>query len=374
MDVPKVTVWAYGTTQWELRGDLPAYTDLDCQPRFNDAGQFSLTVPLDAKSAAVQEGRLLLFEWRDGQVMTGLIGQIDDFDDPSPQMEVQGLDALAYLGAALAWRDPAQTLPNQPASTVHTSGTAGLVLMNLIAANMVTRRGNPLVVRTQNIGSTIHLRPDFDDLLALTVKKATRGGIGVRVRLDLTSGSRADLVAEPYLPTDRSVRVLFARDLGTMASYRRSRVAPTATRADVKMQVGFRGVQTPEAITAETLWQLRHEVFADAGNAFDNSDADEVGSQALDGNSGGVSLLVTASETPGLKAFRDYAPGDKASARLPDGATITDVITSIHVVVDSDGPKVEPTFGDPDAALPAIKQAKLIRTIRRDVADLKTKG
>lgn len=376
MDAPQVAVWARTGTQWGVVGDLPRYDSLDADVRHNDVGQFSLAIPLDAKAAAVQPGRLLTVDWRGTRVCTGVVEDITDGRDSRGRfLEVSGPDT--FLAWLLAWRNPNGQLPNQPLedATPVTTGAAGSVVMGMIAANVVARRGMAVTVQSAAIGSTVRIRPNFDEIAALAFKKATRGGIGVRTNLVDVSGSRANLTVSPYLPADRSLRVLFAEDLGTLGDWRRKRTAPKTTRALVSGAPGqgFRGVTTTESLAAETAWDGRRETLVTGPQTFDTAELDEVGQAALDDGAETVSLSIEATETPQLRAFRDYFPGDLASVRLPDGTEYTDVVTAVKVSV-SDDVAVSVTFGDPDGTSPIDRQAKTLTATRRDVATLKSKG
>jgi hypothetical protein len=108
------------------------------------------------------------------------------------------------------------------------------------------------------------------------------------------------------------------------------------------------------------------------GNGTDTGELQDAGQKELQTDAGSLTVAVTAMETGGLKAFRDYRAGDIAKANLTEtGLALTDTITSILVTVDENSPVVTTTFGNPDKPNPQLRMAQIIRALRRDVQQLK---
>lgn len=411
-DLPAVAVWDYTAgTGWAVVGDLPEFSSLDLQVRHNDPGTFELTVPYTKRTLSLLHDRMVTFDWRGQRLMTGVIDKFDTGTDEQgdPILSVYGRDALCVLGWALAWPDPSQGINQQPfwdsADPAPLVFPAETLALRLVRQNMVTRRAMDLVVPTSlDRGTTVRARPNFDNLLELVTRKADNGGVTVRLGLVDTSGSRAALTFWVDAPGENTSEriIVFSPTLdGTLAGWRLSQAAPTATRAIVRgasVEI-LKSRQTTDSIAEAAKWGGDREVFAAEDNAFDDSDLNAAGDDAIKAGRERVSVSVDASETPSLQAFRDFNVGDTAIAELPGGLavrqydrvpggvvfktqppdplsamTVTDTITSIRLVVDAGGPQVTLTFGDPDALRPDVQTARVIRDTRRDVSRINRKG
>lgn len=380
--LPAVSVWKPLTgSTWAKVGILSTYSSLQCQPRFLDVGTWQLEIPYDAQALAVQKDRLLTFDWRGKRIMTGSLSRFNpktDEETGQPVLSLTGSDAFGMLGRAVAYPDPTLGIGSQPAAGVYT-GVGETVVMDMIRQNLMTRYGAAISVpASAGAGSAITARTRFQNLLQLVQKKAKLSGIGIRVGLVDTGSTRATLTVSAFVPQDKTLRVRLSHKTGALRDWSQEEQEPSATKAIVGgagegVDRVFRVRTTPESVAAATDWGGHREVFVEGPDSFDNTELDEAGDEALESGAQTVNLSLTAAETEGLLAFRDYAPGDKATAEILTGLSIVDVITSVEVRVDENGVDVVPTFGDPDAKKPALQMAQLVRAVRRDVKNLQTR-
>lgn len=385
VDLPTVAVWAKQPDgQFAKVAEHGAYLSAKVEPRHLDPGTWELTVPYDVQALAFTRDRLVTFDWRDRRLLTGAVTTFNPNTDESGRtvLALSGLSMLSMLGWALAWPDPTMLLASQPyydpAAPPPIRDAAETVVLGLIRTNMVDRRSQPITVPTgAGRGTTVPARPAFDNLLELVLRKARRGGIGVSIDLvDTTSSTRAALTATVYVPVDRSARIRFSQRIdGSIRTWSQTEQAPTATRAIVGgagsgASRRLRSVTTTESDAAALAWSGHREVFVDGPQSFDDAELDAAGTEALDAGTPSVSLSVEAAEAAGQRAFTHYNVGDLAAATLATGLDVVDVISSISVSVDDTGVTVTPTFGDPDAADPAVSTAQLLRALRRDVRAL----
>jgi hypothetical protein len=374
VDLPRVTLWADTGTQWDAVGDLPAYTSLSFEPRFNDSGPWQLSVPWDSDAQKVDTEQLVTVDWRGVRPFTGVIGAYERTldDEGSPVLNLSGIDALGYVGYSLAWPRPDLNLGSQtlwdPNAAPPIRTVADAAVLTLIRNNMVGRRTQTVdVASSHNIGSTISIRPAFDNLLELALRKATRGGIGIKAGIEAVGSDGVNstdgiLTVRAYQPTDKSVRVVFDDSDGSIASWTRRRTAPTASNVIVS---GVQGKYRRVGRNA-TGWNPTREQFVQGPASYDDTELDQAADEALDQGEPQVNISVVAAETPSQLAFVDYTVGDTATARL-GAQTLVDTITAIQVTVGDGGPVVTPVFGDPDGIDPRDAHAKLLRRTRRDV-------
>lgn len=372
-DLPRVTLWADAGTQWNAVGDLPRYSSLSFEPRFNDTGPWQITVPWNEDAQKAGTEQLVTFDWRGVRPMTGVVNTYERaVDDGEPVLNLSGLDALAYVGYSLAWPQPALGIASQalwdPNAAPPIRDVADAAILTLIRNNLIARRTqNVAVAASHGAGSTISIRPAFDNLLELALRKATRGGIGLKANMEAAGSDGVNstvglLTVRGYQPVDRSVRIVFDDADGSIASWTRTRTAPTASNVVVSgVQGKYRRVGR-----AAAGWNPSREQFVQGPASFDDVELDQAADEALDAGEPAVNIQVVAAETPSQLAFLDYNVGDLATSQL-GGQTLVDTITAIGVKVDGSGPTVSPVFGDPDGIDPRDAHAKLLRRARRDV-------
>lgn len=374
-DLPAVTLWEDQGTQWRQVGDLPVYDRLSLDVRFNDAGAWSVSAPWDVRAAKAGPGQMVTFDWRGLRVMTGIVERVErgreraDDDGWADSLTLSGLDALAYLGYSTAWPLPGQPIGSQVLWAEDADApivdSADRAVLKVVKNNLFGRRGLSVSVPTgTGMGSTVRIRPAFDNLLELALRKAGRGGIGLRATLSAAdlSDAVAPLTVEAYLPSSRATRVVFSDEDGSVGEWSWIRSAPTCSRAIVS------GVQGAYRVVDRSApqWNPVREQFVQGPASFDAAELDQAGEEALDAGAPQTTVQVEAVETGTTLAFRDYLPGDTATARL-GGRTLTAPVTAVGVTVDADGPVVRPVFGDPDGVDPQRVKDKLLRSARRDV-------
>lgn len=376
-DEAVVTVWEADGDQWRSVGQVAAYKSLSFEPRHLQAGPWEMVLPYDTPALSILPKRLLSVDWR-GRTLPLRVEKFNpatDDETGQPMLTVGGTDAIALVGRELAWPDPDGDETSQPASKLYT-GNAESVIRSLISENYVQRYGGQLVLGTNgNRGSDIKARARFQNLLELVAKKAKRGGIGVGVEMVRTSGTRARLHLRIWEPADKTKRVRLTESAGTLRTWSQESAIPTATHelvggAGEKASRVFRIVSTAKSRASADTWGGPVWGFIDGPDSFDNPELDQAGEEALDDAAETNTLTFTAAESEGLRAFRDYDVGDKATGELLTGLSVEDVITSIAVHITDDGVEVVPTFGDPDRKDPDLQLAQMIKGLRRQVRAL----
>lgn len=385
-DRPTVSVWQHiSGTQWGKVGEPTTYSELAVEPRHNDAGPWSLSMPANEQALAFAKNRLVTFDMRGLRIDTGFLTNLNPVADERGTVvySLAGLGGLGILSWLLAYPDPSVAIDAQPyydpADPAPLNDDAETVVRTLVTGNAARLTHAVAFAASLGRGGTVRARPAFDNLLELVAKKATRGGIGVRLGLVNTSGTRADLTASVYVPVDRSVRVRFAQAIdGSLRKWDANDQAPTATKAIVGgAGSGASRVliehTTADSVAAATDWGGHREVFVDGPQSFDDPELQEAGDESLDSGAATSSLRVEAAEADGLLAFTHYNVGDIASASLVTGLDITDTISSIRVAFGASGLDVTPTFGDPDADDPLVSMAQLVRALRGHIKRLQAR-
>lgn len=379
-DLPKLTLWDLGdqALTWTSIADLPAYTELDVEVRHNDTGPWSATFPKTYSADLIDTAEYVTVDWRGKRLMTGRVLQLDELvdEDGNPTIKASGLDALCFLGDTVAYPQPNNTLQQQVpqvGGTPPIRTATDAAILRVVRDNLLTRKSYSYVqvAGDQGIGSVVSIRPAFQNILDLALKKAKRGGIGVRGTLLAGNTLVMDLSATTtqlwfwcYQSADVSQRVQFNEDDGTISEWTLTRTAPTATRAIVSGAAGAYAA----TVRDDPYWTPPHrEIFVQGPDSADGPELVEAGDEALDEGAGSVNLKATVAETQATQAFRDYWVGDTASMRV-GGHSYTAPITAIGVHVESgSGPVVTPVFGDPDGFDPSSQQAAALRRLRRVV-------
>lgn len=392
-EMVEVSVWEADGDEYQMVGGI-AYDRLDFGPRHLDVGPWSMTVTEGPQSAKLTPARLVTTLYR-GTLLTWVVNPVTDQsaeDTTGATRTVAGFDALSMLGWETAWPNPTLRIGNQdPQGRVPLAEPEGpggkapaeTVIRTLIADNFRDRAGFPLVCPpSQGRGSDVVARPEFDNLQELVLRKAKAGGIGVRLGLvNTTSSTRAALTLSFYVPRDRTTRVHLTAADGSLESWSLTRNAPTCTQAIVvgaknadETAAYVKVVTTPESIADAANWGGHRSLLVEGPETFDDEPLIDAGEDALREGAAVTALDMAASEPVGTLAFRDFAVGDRVIAVPVAGVEIADVLTSITVTHD-DGPiTVTPTFGDPDADLPGVQEAQIVRGLRREVQRMKTRN
>lgn len=376
-DLPVVGVWAQSSgTLWKLTAQLPAYSQMSVDARHGDVGTASFTAPYDVKAHAVDTDSIVTFDWRGVRLMSAFVSTLEqgqDSDGPET-LTFSGVDALSILAWSLAYPRPAQPLDSQ---TPWDAGAAAPIVkpaesavLQVVGDNTVARRGLGLgVPASSGRGAAVRIRPAFDNLGDLVLKKATRGGIGVKVGLVDRPGtsSQADLAMSVYVGADRSGRVRFSADIpGSIRSWKVTSNAPTVSRVIVSGEPGIYRARN----RGTGNWVYLREAFVQGPQAFDNSELDEAADQALDEGDPTVGVEVEAVETANQQAWIHYLPGDTVGVKLPTGLDTTIPVVAVKVDVSDQGPTVTTSLGDPDGSDPGAALAGLILGARNDISAL----
>lgn len=372
-----VSVWSYVGASWAQVGDV-TYERVELEPRYQDAGAWSLTVPYGTQAEALAPGRLVTSTFR-GQTFTWTIQPlvINQGDDGLLTTTLGGFEAISMLGRVLAWPNPAAVIGSQPAQGTYT-GPAETVIRDLIAQNYRDRYGADITVPTSlGRGATVTSNPRFTNLLEEVQRLAVLGGVGVRLNLVPTAAStRAELTVQFYVPADKTNRVELAAADGSLSSWELTYAEPTATKAVVGGSGEGAGqylrvVTTAASIAQAATWGGHREVYVDGPETFDNAALDLAGQDAIKAGAATTALTMEAQEPAGTKAFLAFQVGDRVTAAPHPDATIPDNISAIRVVHESGDPEVTPMFGDPDVGESEAMTAQLIRVLKRDLNTLK---
>lgn len=381
--LPVVRIWHPDGNEWVQVGVLGTYEGLTFKSVAYDLGSFSVSAEYVGQAFNLTQGSLLTIDWRGKR--TTWWGDSYKFSnsDGKVTVDVTGKSALALLARADVWIDPTVGIKNQPDLKADDPapyrGPAETVVKQIVTGNYVNRLGFALrVPATQDLGSSVRVRPKFDNLLEMVLTKARAGGILVDVGLvnvGAETSTRARLTLQVRTRTNRSNEVRLSTRLGTVASWEQTTTAPTLTKAIVVDKDGAgvkvrEVVTTPESEAVAAAWGGHWTARVVGPGSKDAEELQEAGKEAILNGIGGKSLSITAAEAVGMRAFVHYDVGDIGTAELVEGDALVDTITSIEVAVGSDGVSVTPTFGNPDASQPFARLASFLRQIRRNVKHL----
>jgi len=387
--LPVLSVWADLGDTWAMEGQVSAYETLTFKIEWNGIGSWSMVMDYSDEAAMLERDRLVTIDWRGVRSTWGIVPHFSkDADTGQIQLEVSGVGAYARLGWDEAWPDPARAIGNQPviASTdpAPYRGPAETVIKQLVRGNLRDRRGMVIAIPTdQGRGATRSARPVFDNLLEVVTNLAKLGGLSVDVGLINVGGAtstRANLTLMVDVPEDKTAEVLLTNPAGTIDAWEQVESEPTATKAIVGGAGNggadrvFQVVTTPESEAAALAWGGHRVVLVDGPATFDPEELTQAGQQALLDGGATRTLSITAADSEGQMAFRDYSPGDKATGEVIEGETVQEVITSIEVQVSADdGVTVVPTFGDPSATDAELDIADQLGRAKRAIRKLERK-
>ncbi|MBC8093524.1 MAG: siphovirus ReqiPepy6 Gp37-like family protein [Pseudonocardia sp.] len=372
-----VGVWAKRTTGWGKVSEIRTWTDLTLEPRHLQPGTWSLRMPYDSQAARLTERHLLTFDFR-GTRMTGVIEKLSPQSDETgkPRLEVSGSDAMALLGDVLCWPVPSAALTAQAEAYYDAANGPGETrLREIIVANMITRRGDDVVVpASRGRGGPVGFHQRFTNLLTVVQAKAESAGLGVRMGLtNTTSSTRAAMTVEFYVPTDRSNRVRLSHKVGTLRSWKHESTVPTGTR----VIVGGGGVGASRlfylgiSAAAETEWARKREMFVDARDTSDVPTLAERSTEALLEAAAQSAFELDSVEAEGMRYGIHYGLGDLVTVELLTGVSKVDRLGGVKVSASLDaGMTVQLVPGNPDAINPMFAMAATVKGIRRQVTAL----
>lgn len=380
-ELPEVSIWNHaGSNVWEFAGSIAAYRSLRFEPRFLEDGDWEMELDYDDLAQPLTvAGCLVTIDYRSVRTTWTVVAAPSHPAGDVSVLRVSGSGALSLLGQETAWRDPHQPIGSQPEATSDYTlyvGKAEFVIRSLVQDNYIDRAGRPLALQpNQGAGADSRARTSFANLQELVVRKARAGGVGVNVILVSTSDTTAELRLRIWEPVDRSTNVYLSTDLGTLEDWASTVEPPTLTQAIVSGAANiFKIVTTPASIADANAFGGHRAALVPGGASFDDDDLQQAGEEALKDGASKVNVTLTASDTEGLQAFRDYQVGDLVTGKFEEGLQVVDNISSLSVTVEEGFPVVTPTFGDPASDDPTIGLGQLIRSQDRRLRAQEEKG
>jgi hypothetical protein len=325
---------------------------LSFTPRFNDVGEWTLTVHADmpmAKALEVPGAGVLIYRNADmttplmtGPVRTRALRLTDD----GYELTVGGPDDNVWIADRVAYQMPNRTAPNQgiPATGAVArdvqTGAAETVIKHYVEANagqtaLAPRRILTVVpVAGAGRGSTVTGSARMrNTLLSLIRGLAGTGGLGFNVRQ-----IGQNLSFDVYTPVDRTGTARFASKLGNLDSFELTETAPAASYVIAGGTGGgttriFRDMTDTAAITA---WpKTRVERYINQ-STDDPDELDQALAEELLSNGPTTSMAITTRDTPQIQFARDYYIGDRVTVEPRPGQVIRDILREVTVTWDPD--------------------------------------
>lgn len=237
---------------------------------------------------------------------------------------------------------------------VHPSGATAPsedLLVHYINANVgpgavAARRAlGLLVAASQGRGTPQAGAQRFSTLLGDLQAIAAGSDPALGFRVTQVSGSNP-LLAQVYVPVDRSFFVRFSTRLGNLTSFSYDIVAPTANVVYAGGAGNGIGRQFAELVDAASVgrWGRRETLT-------DHSDAGSATELLVDA----VTDLIQLASPPSIslepmdvdnaRFVDDYFLGDTVTFVLPEGTTFSDVVVQVAIRLDSTGVLVKPAVG-----------------------------
>ena len=370
----RVSVWRpLSGTQWAMVGVIDARESLSFEPRHQQPGVWSLLLPYTEQARKISKGRLVTFDYRSTR-FTGRVKQIGPQADESGEvrLEVTGTDVLDDLAGVQCWPVPDAAHTAQTVARYEASGPAETVLRALILANTAREGLDVVIPASQGRGATVALSERFSNLLTVVQAKIAYAGLGVRMGLLSTSGTRADLTVEFFVPADKSNRVRLAHRVGTLRTWKQSDTAPAITR----VIVGGGGKGTARVFrrivdtAAEAEWGVRREGFVDARDTSNTATLDQRGAEALAEGVEQSAFELEAVEATGMRYGEHFGIGDKVTVQLLDDVAVVKPLGAVQIAEAMEGVTVRLVPGNPDATNPLFAQAAIVKSLRRQVGQL----
>ena len=338
-------------------GQLEAFESLAFVRRFNLLGSWALTSKPDALALLDRQGGIEIY--RNGSLYFS--GAVSDFEDVNGlQMVANGYSDEDFVAGRVALPVPAG-----PPYTVDYDVRSGLAegvikdYINLNAGPGATpaRQVAGLSVETDFArGSTVTGRARFDNLLTLANSLAIQGGLGFRV---------LDLQFQIYVPGDKSERIIFSKELGTLGSY------------DFKVKRGkanFVTVGGAGTGSARTFIEMadsesviewgRREEFIDKSSTSSADELSAAAAEELEKSADEISLSFQPIITEGMTPVDDYDVGDWVAAVIK-GETIVQQVREIKTTLDVSGAEViEMAIGTDGATTDMTGLAKVYSRIK----------
>ncbi|HLH22438.1 MAG TPA: siphovirus ReqiPepy6 Gp37-like family protein [Chloroflexota bacterium] len=337
--------------------EVDDFAELQAIPRFNAVGTWSLRLPATSRPAQllVEGGGLIVL--RDGlTLLSGPVEQLDrEWSVQGDMLTATGVDDVSLLAHRLAY-----PVPSGPPYTAQDydvrTGVCETVLRQYVDANVggaaAPARQEPALSLAADLGrgAPVTGRARFQTLLELLQGLALSGGLGFRIRQQVTAVG-FPLEFECYVPTDRSTSALFSRELGTLQSFGYTRAAATANY----VIAGGSGTGTSRTFAergdaASITTYRRREVFLDQRDTANAAELDQAIGQTLAQQAQRTELRLTPIDTASLAFGVDYQLGDVVTVMV-DGVAFTDVVREVQLTLRGDqAEQIVPTIGTPSLA------------------------
>lgn len=390
--LPRVRVWEEDDDGWWLVGELPGYEALDYSIADLDLGSWSMPLHEDSDGADLftVESRRMTIDFRGWSTTWSIVpNPRSDDETKQPLRAVGGVSAFEVLGWEESWPDPDKDLNEQPVVAEDDTypapqggiykGPAETIIKRLVSKNL-SRVAKIVVPPSEGRGSVVTEAPKFDKLSDRIPALARTGGVTVTIDLVPRGGpnsTRADLTLNVRVPEDLTRDVILTQAAKTIDSYDFQETPPTLTKARVAGG-GTGGVDrirqevtTPASVAAAAKWGGHRAGSVEGPSSFDPDQLEQAGKEALLEGAATYALAITAADTEGQMALRDYPPGSIVTAAFgsTDAPTeIKDTVSVIEISVDlQEGITVKPTLGDPSLLNPDEDMSATVTLLQQAV-------
>lgn len=339
------------------------FHSLDITARFNDVGVFTLIVPnVDpAIPFLVLPLAGIVVYYKDQIAFSGDITEKHRTYDQGDMWEFVGEDDNAFLRNRAAHPSPRESAPNALGqfslqANDFQNAPAETLIWHYISVNVgpgatPNRKMPQLSLGTgsffdQGRGTPIVAAPRFSNLLFDLQSIAASSAPKLGFRIIQAQDDNFPLRAEVYVPVDKSGSVLFAAQLGNLASFAYDIFAPLANvvyAAGKGSGTGRQFVQL-EDTDSISLWRRRETLT-------DHTDAANLAELAGAAFTDAVQLISPPSisleprDTDNARYIEDYDLGDKVTFTLPEGTVFSDVVVEVAIRLDATGVLVKPAVG-----------------------------
>lgn len=345
----------------------------ELRPRFNAVGAWTLEVPYagDAAAALLEPGSGIVVDDGTRTLISGPMVKVQRAWTPAgDRLTAFGVDDLVWAARRIAHPSPADGDVTTQAYDVRT-GPAETVLLGYIDANagpsaLVDRRVPGLSLATDGArGETVTGRARFGNLLELLAELALAGGdLGFRIVQPRDSSS---LVAEVYVPADRTSTAIFAEELGNLAGFNFETGVPDATYLYVLGQGEGTLRAVVEGGTAPAGWG-RIEDVRDRRDTDDAGELAQARDEELAKAAATGALGLDPINTDAVTYGTDYGLGDKVRV-LVDGSATDEVVREVKINIGADGMRVGPGVSGPGERT-VLRIFDELRELRRRTAGL----
>lgn len=354
-----------------LRGFIGAVEGLTVTPRHNQQPTAEIKLAADDPKAALltAPGSRVVIRFR-GEHLLGGPTMLRQADGPTKERitTVQIADDWQILPGTLLWPVPDADIEDQDTAEYDVrTGPAETVFKGFMAA-AATRLGAPWSIAPDlGRGDTITVQARMDKAADVLFPLVDQAGIGVTVRQSGTG-----LVIDCYEPTDWRIKLSEAGGAITEGSW--SLTPPTATRVVLAADGAGTGQHFRALVdaTLEAEWGFVAEQLVDA-NDLDHLDPDfedlatarMQAALAAANATTGLSLSLTETATFRYGGTNGVHVGDRVTAKLAGGATVTDVLRSASLSWSADnGIQITPVLGEHNSDPFTVMGNAILRALR----------